>query len=286
MLESRAMRAFAFSVNLVLGCALLLAGLGCAVPGAAAQKEPPVPKELLERVAAWAENFLNSPVSYAAEETLQQTHYGRRGTAGGRRLIVADYFYVRSRTNPRETAELRDLLAVDGKPAQTTAEREAKWARIAAARSAAEIAALLTDPVKQRLSPERFAGLRRLAGRFAERNWERMKYFFAQDTSDPPSRHVLVGYRQVAGEGLMVVDDRPVAPRGQAWIEPDDGHIARIEEEFQLKDEAYYIAVEFGRPEELGAWAPTAVTVRVFEKGRMVLDNQYSYTNFRRLPLD
>ncbi|HWQ03527.1 MAG TPA: hypothetical protein VNL38_03520 [Candidatus Nitrosotenuis sp.] len=247
---------------------------------AAAQREHPIPKELLERVAEWADAFSARMPGYAAEETLEQTVYSRGGRAGGQRRVVSDFFSVRL---AESRSEFRDAVAVDGKVIQTAAQREAKWTKLLATTSTADFAALLESPNKFRLSPEYFEGLSRLVSRFATRHHDKMKYFFGADTSDPPSRNVLIAYRQIAGDGLMLLEDKPVNPSGQAWVDPDDGHIVRIEEEVKSKDTMYYLAVEFVKPEELGAWVPQQITVRVIEKGRMALENSYSYSNFRRL---
>lgn len=259
-------------------------GAGLKAAATLAQKEPPVPKELLERVSFWAEKTLSTPLNYAAEETLRQTHFGGRGrSGGGQRIIISQYLNVRFGDSARDQQVFRDVVSVDGKSIQKDDALSAKWPKLEAAQSAQEINALVQDPLKYRMSPEYFSGLQRLVSRFAERNWEKMKYFFGQDTSDPPSRLVLIGYRQVEGEGLMIVDDQSVRPTGQAWIEPDDGHIVRIEEEFGVKDQRYSTAVEFVRAEEIGAWVPQTITVRFFEKGRLVLENAYSYAAFRPL---
>jgi hypothetical protein len=272
------MRLTGYGVRLWLAAVVLLAGLDAA---ARPQKEHPIPKELLERVAEWADAFWARMPSYAAEETLVQTLHAR-GKAGARRTIVSDYFYVRMEES---RGEFRDVLSVDGKVLLSAEKRAAKRARLAEARSTAEFAAHMDSPDKHRLSPEYFEGLARLSSRFATRNHGMMRYFFGADTSDPPSRYVLIAYRQVAGEGLMVIEDKYVLPSGQAWVDPDDGHVARIEEEVRVKDTAYSLAVEFAKPEEIGAWAPSNITVRVFEKGRLALENSYSYSNFRRLGL-
>ncbi len=273
--------------TIVSACALVFAAATCdlkltAVPPP--QKEPPVPKELLERVAFWSEQYLAAQVNYAAEETLKQTVFSSKGRSGsGQRTIVSQYVSARFGESARDQGEFRDVISVDGKTIQDDGKLAAKWPKLAAAQSAQQIAALVEDPIKYRLSPERFTGLARLPLRFSERNWGKMKFFFAQDTSDPPSPHVLIAYRQVAGDGMMMVDDKPVLPSGQAWIEPDDGHIVRIEEEFGWKDERYYTSVEFDKAEALGSWVPQAVIVRFFEKGRLVLENSYTYTAFRVL---
>jgi hypothetical protein len=271
------MRANYSTVRVCLVVLMLYGGLGAAP---FAQKEHPIPKELLERAAEWADAFWSRLPGYAAEETLVQTLYARSGKAGGRRTIVSDYFYLRL---GESRSEFRDALRVDGKQILSAEKREAKWAQLVAARSAAEFAALVESPDRHRLSQEYFEGLARLSSRFATRHHDKMKYFFGADTSDPPSRHVLIAYRQVAGEGLMVVEDKYVQPSGQAWVDPDDGHVARIEEEFRVKDTAYYLAVEFTRPDELNAWVPASVIVRILEKGRMALENNYSYSNFRHM---
>jgi len=260
------------------------ARLNPAAPGGGStrlpQREPPIPKELLERMGEWAEYFLERSPSYAAEETLTQT---LRATKGGeRRVITSDYLFVRIMGGPRGRWEFRDVLAVDGKTILSAEKRSAKWPKIVAAQSGKEIAGLVEGPGKYLLTSEEFSGLALLAGRVATRNHAKMKYFFAQDTSDA-SHHVLIGYRQVAGEGLLVVDDKAVYAAGQAWVDADTGRVARIEEEFEQKQTKYWTAVEFALAEEIGEWLPREITVRVFEKTKFVQESVYSYSNFRAL---
>lgn len=244
-----------------------------------AQREPPIPKELRERMGEWAEYFLSKSPSYAAEETLFQTLYEKRGSS--KRVITSDYLCVRMEGEARERWEFRDVLTVDGKEMQKPEKRAEKWPKIVAARLSKDIAALMEGPGKYLIAPEEFSGLALLVGRLATRHQEKMNYFFAQDTSDAGSRNVLVGYRQVTGEGLLVVDGKPVYPAGQAWVDPDTGHVVRIEEEFEHKQVRYWTAVEFAQAEALDAWLPREITVRVFDKGRLTQESVYSYDNFR-----
>jgi hypothetical protein len=261
-----------------------LAGLTVAAPPALAQREPTVQKELIERVGDWAEYYLDHSPSFAAEETLSQTQREKRG--GAARTIVSDYFSLRLSSNPRDRSEFRDVLSVDGKQIQSDAKREAKWPKLAAATSWKEFSELVEKPDKYELTPEQFSGLDRLASRFAVRYQARMRYFYAQDTSDGPSRNVLIGYRQQSGEGLAVVDGKAVTVSGQAWVDPDTGRIVRIEEQLRSKDANYWIAVDFADAAPLDAWLPAAITVRVIEKGRIALESTYAYSNFRSLSSD
>jgi hypothetical protein len=248
----------------------------------AEQREPPVPKELLERVAAWAERFLVEYGNYAAVETLEQTRWEGKRRTEVRQQIVSDYLVARLPENPRELAEFRDVVSVDGKEKLAPEERAAKWKKLVAAQSRSEIAPLVEDPAKYRSSSEHFVNLGLLVSRLAERHHEKMRYFFAQDTSDGALRHALVGYRQVSGPGLIKVEKKAVYPAGQAWVQPDDGHIERIEEEFTMGNMRYAVAVDYAKSEEMGAWVTETVTVRIFEKGRLVLQNIYGYSNFRK----
>jgi hypothetical protein len=273
------------AITMVCAAMCGIAGKSAARSGwatAEAQREPPVPKELLERVAAWAERFLVEYGNYAAVETLEQTRWEGRRRTEVRRQIVSDYYVVRLAENPRELQEFRDVVSVDGKEKLAPEVRAAKWPKLAAATSRGEIAPLVEDPMKYRLSPEHFVNLGLLVSRLAERHHAKMRYFFAQDTSDGALRHALVGYRQVSGKGLIEVEKKAVYPAGQAWVQPDDGHVERIEEEFTLGNTRYSVAVDFAKPEELGAWVTESVTVRIFEKGRLVLQNIYGYSNFRK----
>jgi hypothetical protein len=249
-----------------------------------AQREQTVSKELLERVGDWADSYLDSTLSFAAEETLLQTQREKRG--GATRTIVSDYFCLRLASGARDRSSFRDVLSVDGKQIQSEAKREAKWPRLLAAKSWTEFATLVEGPGKYELAPEQFSGLDRLAGRLAARYQGRMRYFYAQDTSDPPSPHVLIGYRQISGDGLAVVDGKPVTVSGQAWVDPDTGRIVRIEEEVASKVARYWTAVEFASAPSLDAWLPSTITVRVSEKGHIVLESVYTYSNFRSLPSD
>ena len=273
--------------SLFLRISLALCGLTAftvIVPPAFTQREQTVSKELLERVGDWADSYLDSTLSFAAEETLMQTQREKRG--GAVRTIVSDYFCLRLASGSRDRGAFRDVLSVDGKQVQSEAKREAKWTRLLAAQSGKEFATLVEGPGKYELAPEQFSGLDRLAGRLAARYQGRMRYFYAQDTSDPPSPHVLIGYRQVSGDGLAVVDGKSVTVSGQAWVDPDTGRIVRIEEEVASKQARYWTSVEFASAPPLDAWLPSAITVRVFEKGHMVLESSYTYSNFRFLSSD
>jgi hypothetical protein len=263
--------------------ALVLCGLAALVAAAPvpAQREPTVSKELLERIGDWAEFYLDRSPSFAAEEALTQ-----RDKRSGARQIVSDYFSLRFSANSREHAEFRDVLSVDGKVIQSSSNRDAKWLRLLAAQSSQEVAALVQSPGKYELVPEQFSGLDRLPSRFAVRYQDRMRYFYAQDTSDPPSPHVLIGYRQKSGDGLAEVEGKLVPVSGQAWVDPDTGHIVRIEEEVRIKQTVYWTAVDFALAPSLDLWLPSAITVRIFDKGRLALESTYSYSNFRSLPAD
>ena len=270
--------------SIFLRISLALCGLAAFAISAAplpAQREPTVSKELLERVGDWAEFYLDRSPSFAAEETLSQ-----RGKRAGSRQIVSDYFSLRFVASSRDHAEFRDVLSVDGKEMQSAAARNAKWPRLLAAQSWKDVEALMQSPAKFELVPEQFSGLDRLASRFAVRYQERMRYFYAQDTSDPPSPHVLIGYRQNSGVGLAEVEGKLVPVSGQALVDPDTGRIVRIEEEIRVKQTMYSTSVEFALAPELDLWLPSTITVRVFEKGRLELESTYSYSNFRSLPAD
>jgi len=236
----------------------------------------------MERAGDRADRFLAEFGNYTAEETLEQIRWEGKRRTEVRRRIVSDYFVVRLPENPRELQEFRDVVSVDDKEKLGSVARAAKWPKLVAAKTRAEIAALVEDPQKYRLFPEHFSNLGLLVSRMATRHQDKMKYFFAQDTSEGASRTALVGYRQVSGTGLMDVDGKPVYPSGRAWIEPDDGHIVRIEEEFEHDKTRYSVAVDYGLSDELNAWVVQSITVRIFEKGRLVMQNVYVYSNFRR----
>lgn len=225
----------------------------------AAQREPTVPRELLDRVGAWAEKYLAELPEFTAIETRSETHWGRNGRAQSRPSAIFSYTVRRPAATAPAPVESRELLPPEagGMRAQSKAS--------APAPSAFE---RLANPVA-------------LVSRLASRNQEKMKYFFAQDTSEAASDHVLLGYRQVQGRELIEFEGRTFAPSGQAWVDPNDGHIARIEEEFQHKSVRYSTAAEFAWDAQLNAWLPRTVTLRVFEKGRLESQVVYGYTDFR-----
>jgi hypothetical protein len=255
-------------------------------PAIEAQREPAVPKELLERVSAGAERFLAEYQNFAVVETLQQTVWSRSGRAGQKRQIISEFWRLRLAAGPREAVEFRDVVSVDGKASQDAAARELKHAKITLTATRSEIAALVEDPTKYRLGAERLANAAMLATRLLERHHDKLRFFFAQDTSDVPSETVLIGYRQYSGEGLIEVDGTAVFPSGQTWVDPNRGRIHRIEEEFQHKGTRYWAAVEFSPAEPLGAWMPQQITVRVFEKGKLAREDVYQYANYRRVGAD
>lgn len=220
-----------------------------------AQREPPIPKELRERMGEWAANYPASLPGYTATETFAETRWDRRGRSEAGRQAVFRYSLVRNPEKPRELVESRELT----RPAPIKA-------------SAASPSAV-----------DQFSKLVLLITRLATQYHDRMKYFFAQDTSEVASDTVLIGYRQVSGAGLMEVDGKPVYPFGRAWVNPEDGSVERMEEEFEHKTRRYWIAVEFERSAELNAWVLVRVTVRTFEKGRLHAQHYYSYSAFRPL---
>lgn len=216
-----------------------------------AQREPSAPKELIERVGAWAEVLLLRCPEYTATETREETRGGKKAS---KRVTVADYT-VRREGGGR-IAESRRLVSADGQEAKPGDKLP-------------EISGLHNPFV--------------IASQLAERNVSRMKFVFAQDTSDVEvaGDHILLGYRQVDGDGLAEVDGKPVYPRGQAWVDPNDGHIWRIEDEVTHKDKRYTTAVEFSQDNELKTWLPQQITIRVFAKGHMEQQVVINYSGFR-----
>lgn len=222
-----------------------------AASDAGAQREPRAPKELVERVGAWAEVFLMYGPEYTAMETLEETRGGKKPS---KRVTVAEYA-VRREDGGRLT-ESRKLISVDGQDAKPGDKLP-------------DISGLHNPFV--------------IASQLAERNASRMRLVFAQDTSDVGvgGDYILLGYRQVDGEGLAEVDGKPVYPRGQAWVDPNDGHIWRIADEVTHKDKRYTTTVEFSQENELKTWLPQQITIRVFGKGRMEQQVVINYSSFR-----
>jgi len=228
----------------------------------AAQREPTVPKELLDRVGGWAEKYLAEPREFTALETRGETRWSRNGREESRPSALFRYTVRRPGAASTTLVESRELLTPAG--AGTPAPSKA--------------GAIPTPSAFERL-----AAPGALVSRLAARNQEKMKYFFAQDTSEAASDHVLLGYRQIQGPELVEFEGKTFAPSGQAWVDPNDGHIARIEEEFQRKNVRYWTAVEFARNEQMNAWLPSTITLRVFEKGRLESQVVYTYTDVHPL---
>ena len=224
----------------------------------APQREPSIPKELRERIGAWAEVFLKRTPEFTAVETREETRWGRKGPENTSRSVGE--YTVRRSADGAPVVESRVPLS-QGDAKNTSKERKGERAY----------------SVPSLSSP--FA----LVARLAERNQDRMKFFFAQDTSDVASDYALVGYRQDAGEGLAELDGKAVYPRGQAWVDADNGRIFRIEDEVSFKNARYTTAVEFSNQNELNLWLPREVKIRTFEKGRIEQEITYSYAGYRLL---
>lgn len=234
-----------------------------------AQREPPVQKELMERFGEWADHYTASLPSYTALETVRQTHFGRRGNASDERAAAYDYTFQRA--------------------AESSGAFEESRAPAAAGENGDKPSGRLRDEASVGL----FSKAALLVTRFATRYHARMKYFFVPEHPDAISEFVVVGYRQSSGEGLMEVDGKLVFPAGRAWIDPNDGKIIRLEEEFgNVGKTRYSISVDFAVVSELtrrnddadtGAWLPARVTVRIFDKDRLELQNEYTYSAFRPL---
>ncbi len=246
------------------------------VLAARAQREPPVQKELMERFGEWADNYTASLPSYTALETVRQTRFGRRGNASDERSASYDYTFQRA--------------------AESSGAFEESRAPAAAGENGDKPSGRLRDEPSVGL----FSKAALLVTRFATRYHSRMKYFFVPEHPDAISEFVVVGYRQTSGEGLMEVDGKLVFPAGRAWIDPNDGKIIRLEEEFgNVGKTRYFISVDFAVVSELGrhagelarhddeaargAWLPARVTVRIFDKDRLELQNEYTYSAFRPL---
>jgi hypothetical protein len=239
----------------------LLAAACCLLPlSAMAQREPPVQKELRDRFGAWADAYTESLPSYTAQESVRQTRYNRRGNPSGERAANYQYTLKRSAENPREFEESRAPLAAES----------------------GNGAASSRPPDESTIGLFSKAAL--LVTRFAPRYHDRITYFFVPEHAEVSSDFVIVGYRQTSGSGLMEVDGKEVFPTGRAWINPDDGSILRIEEEFgQMGKTRYAVIVDFASDSVTRAWLPSRVTLRIFDKDRLELQNEYSYSAFRPL---
>jgi hypothetical protein len=243
----------------VVSAGMLLAAWMCADLkfGATAQREPAAPKELVERVGAWAEVFLDRCPSFTAIETREEQRAGKKGILENKRTGLAEY--SARRQDDGQVVESRKPMAAEGSAGEKGKHPEAA-------------------PMDERSSP--FA----IVARVAERNQDRMKFVFAQDTSDPTlgvlSDYVLLGYRQIRGDALAELDGKGVYPRGQAWVDPDDGRIFRIEDEVSYKNLRQTTEVEFSRENPLQTWLPKQITIRTFAKGRLEQQVVITYSGF------
>ncbi len=244
------MRSHPLRDSLRVVCAIL--GLCLFAPVASPQREPLVEKALRERFGEWAEGYAASLPSYTAVETIELTRWDKRGVGSLQRRVRYQY---RLENTEREMLESRQALASETSATQKRGDE---------------------------LGPTMFGKLALLVTRLSTRYHDQMKYFYAQDTSESGSDAVIVGYRQTGGIGLMDVAGTAVYPNGRAWINADDGSVLRIEEEFEYKSTRYSLAVDFSREPALGASVPLQIVVRLFEKGRLELQNHFSYENFER----
>ncbi len=239
--------------------ASVLAVLALAPAAALAQREPPVQKELRDRFGEWAEYYTASLPSYTATETVRQTEFNRRGRSNTERVATYQYTLKHFADGAREFEESRERAAAAqkgdgaGKPPDEN-------------------------------SIGLFSKAVLLVTRFAPRYHDRISYFFVPEHPDSISTFVVVGYRQTSGEGLMEVDGKAVYPAGRAWIDPDTGKVSRIEEEFgHVGKTRYTISVDFEDDSATRAWLPARVTVRHFDKERLELQNEYTYSAYRPL---
>jgi len=247
---------------------LLLCGwLPFCAPGAAAQREPTVQKDLRERFGDWAERFPGDMPSYTALETVEQVRWDKKG-------LQTPPIQMSFRYTLRRVGEKQELVESRGPVAETSAAREGAGRNIVpAGRSGG---AFGNHPY------DLFEKLPLLVTRLATRYHEIMRYFFVPDETDTPNNFVVIGYRQIGGNGLMEVDRKPVFPSGRAWIDPEDGRLIRIEEEFGDRDTRYTLAIDNGANEK--GWLPERITIRLFEKGRLVAQNVHTYSDFHILP--
>ena len=222
-----------------------------------AQREPGVPKELRERFGAWAEYYLRHAPEYTAVEILAESVRSRKAGLGSERVTSCNYSLRRGEARSEWIESCKPIESANAKTAGTAPSK-----------------ALLPESVLNPLA---------LVSRLAERNHERMKYFFALDTSEVHADEVLVGYRQIDGTGLVEVEGKAIPASGLAWVHPDDGHTVRMEEQFEHKNTRYTFAVEFQLDDALKAWVPREITVRVFEKGHLQAQRIYTYTQFAPL---
>jgi hypothetical protein len=243
---------------------LAIAAISMAAP-AWAQREPTVQKDLRERFGEWAEKFPAEIPNYTALETVEQVRFDKKGQQTDPVKAVFRYAFRRA-SDKQEFIESRSAAEEPAQPGSGTK------AGLLAGRAGAAFGSLPSDG---------FEKMPLMVTRMALRNHERMRYFFVADETDTPNDFVIIGYRQIAGHGLMEVDRKAVFPSGRAWIDPEDGRLVRIEEEFGDKDTRYSIAVENGAAEK--GWLPQRVIVRLFEKGRLVAQNTHTYMEIHRL---
>jgi len=236
-------------------------------PGAAAQREPTVQKDLRERFGDWAERFPAELPSYSALETVEQTRWDKKGQQG--EPVTAVFRYTFRRTGEgNEFAESRSAVT-----AEAATDGGGKRNVVPSGRLGA---AFGNHP------HDLFQKLPLMVTRLATRYHEIMRYFFVPDETDTPNNFVIIGYRQIGGNGLMEVDRKAVFPTGRAWIDPEDGRLIRIEEEFGDRDTRYTIAIDNSTGEK--GWLPERIIVRLFEKGRLVSQNVHTFSDFRKLP--
>lgn len=243
----------------------MLAALAFTTPGALAQREPTVQKDLRERFGDWAEKFPAEMSSYSALETIEQVRWDKKGQQTGPVKAVFRYAF-------RRMGEKQEFTESRAAANDQSAAGNAKSSLVTANRVTSAFGSL---------SPDQFGKLPLMVTRVALRNHERMRYYFVPDETDTPGNFVIIGYRQIGGNGLMEVDRKEVFPSGRAWIDPEDGRLIRIEEEFGDKDTRYSIAIDNSLADK--GWLPERITVRLFEKGRLVAQNTHTYTEIHKL---
>lgn len=246
--------------------------------------------DVLERAAAYAQNYQRDFTSVVAEERYEQK-VTRRGGNAEQRVLRSDYMLLRGDPGRAPWLSFRDVFEVDGTPVAGERGRLERWLRDSHASFASRARALALDQARYNigdvvrtinvpllplefLSPENQDRLRfRLRGRETLIGIETMVVTFEERRKPTLIR---------TPEG----DDVPA--NGTFWIEPSSGRVLKSELRTGERDRRQIrtsIVVTYEPNERLTMLVPSSME-EAYLAARETITGTARYSNYRRFETD
>jgi hypothetical protein len=280
----------------------IFASLWCVVSAAGAQTLP----EILSRVSEEAAVFRHVAPQVLAEETLIQRAlkgrptYRRAGSTAGQpmtterqsREIVSEYSFGVLRDASESLHEFRLVISVDGRPLTAAASARHSLALGLASTDDHARKRMLEDFQKYGLTDAvvDFGPLLLLSTKRQANNYH---FELAGDDRIGADQVKIVSYTQISGPDHMLVFEgrrtihQPIQGRIYARV-PDGVPLrisvvtSRVDGGSAFRDEA---VVDY-TPNAQGFLAPAAVTHRGFAGDRLLVEDEFRYTTFRKFGAD